>query len=110
MGFNITRKSVGGEKLSWLDSRHAVSNAQTGTLDASAFDGDLVESGILLSIVDGKYVPFSDAAGFAGLNLYTRDISTGDEPCAVLDHGRVYADALPGSPSIPADTGLVQFV
>lgn len=114
MGFNITRKTVGGEKLSWLDSRHAVSNAQTGTLDAAAFTEDVVVSGTPLAEVGGKFVPYTAGAVdgsevLAGFNLYGRDVSNGDEPCAVLDHGRVYVDALPVAFTPPADAGLFIF-
>ena len=111
MGFNPVRKTVGGEKLSWLDSRHAVSNAQTGTLDAAAFTEDVVLSGTPLSFVGGKYVPFTDGATqtLAGFNLYGRDVSNGDEPCAVLDHGRVHVASLPVAFTPPADAGLFIF-
>lgn len=106
MGIGPNRSEVGIGKTSWLGSRHGVAEAHAGTLDAAAFgsaDGvvdGVVPSGYPVALVDGLYVPF-DGEGdggvevLAGFSLYDRDITTGDEPTAVVWHGRIRVADLP---------------
>lgn len=86
----------------WLGSRHGVSNANPGTLDAEAFasaegvEEGVVPSGTPLTFDDasGLYVPY-DGATLSGFLLHDRDINNGDETAAILWHGRILAEHLP---------------
>lgn len=114
----IGRSGVGN--TSWLGSRHAVAEAHPGTLDAAAFagadgvDGGVVPSGYPVALVDDVLVPF-DAEGddgsevLHGFSLYDRDINDGDEPTAVVWHGRVRVANLPVDFD-PADAAGSAFV
>lgn len=113
MAIGPTTTGRSGSDSSWMGSRHAVAEAHPGTLDASAFasatgvtDG-VVPSGYPLAEEDGLFVPY-DPTPTTGNTLYgflidDRDISTGNEPCAVMWHGRVRVDNLPVDFTPPAD-------
>ncbi len=108
----ITTARSGGDDR-WMGSRHAVAEAHPGTLKASAFDDaegvtdGIVPSGYPLTLlVDGTYGPRSNgdpdatptpiaADPLAGFSIDDRDISNGDEPTAVMWHGRIKVDYLP---------------
>ena len=105
-----------GGNSSWLGSRHAVAEAHPGTLDATAFasatgvtDG-VVPSGYPIARVDGLCVPY-DSAGvdgsevLYGFSLDDRDISKGDEPTAIIWHGRIKTANLPVTFTAPTDAG-----
>lgn len=107
--------SIGSPR--WLGSRHGVSNANTGTLDAEAFasapgvENGVVPSGYPLTFDDatGLYGPY-DGATLSGFSLHDRDISRGDEPTAVLWHGRILGEHLPieiAAPTNPSAFVLV---
>lgn len=111
MGIGPKTIAVSGVgNTSWLGSRHAVAEAHPGTLDAAAFAGaDGVEDGVVpsgypVALVDDVLVPFDaedgeegdgPAATLHGFTLYDRDINDGDEPTAVVWHGRVRVANLP---------------
>lgn len=110
----FTTSRSGGDS-SWLGSRHAVAEAHPGTLDAAAFasaDGvsnGVVPSGYPVAREGDKLVPY-DATPETGNTLYgfsldDRDISNGDEPTAVVWHGRIKTANLPVSFTAPADAG-----
>ena len=104
-----------GGNSSWLGSRHAVAEAHPGTLDAAAFTGadgvtgGVVPSGYPVARDGDKLVPY-DADPTTGNTLYgfsldDRDISKGDEPTAVVWHGRIKVANLPTVFEAPADAG-----
>lgn len=98
MSLNITSQKYGGGDLSWLDSRHGVTNARTITLDAAQFadatDG-IVKAGTPVEAGDGGlYKPFTSGT-LAGFTLNDVSIKDGDETVAMLDHGRINVDKLP---------------
>lgn len=104
----------GGGDDSWMGSRHGVAESHPGTLDASAFTGatgvtdGVVPSGYPVMEAAGLLVPFDDATGdLRGFSIGDRDISTGDEPTAVLDHGRVIVANLPVAFTAPAVSAFV---
>lgn len=102
---------------SWMGSRHAVANAHPGTLKASAFEnapgveGGVVPSGYPVAKDEEDFlVPYvaADGEGAGGNTLHgfsidDRDISKGDEPTAVLWHGRIIVDRLPVDFEPPTD-------
>lgn len=110
MGIGPHRTEVGTGKTAWLGSRHGVAEARPGTLDASAFAGavgvedGVVPSGYPVSEQNGLLVPFDGTASLVGFSLYDRSISTGDEPTAVVWHGRIRVAELP----VDFDTGDVE--
>ncbi len=89
-----------GSNSSWMGSRHAVAEAHPGTLKASAFAS---APGVVNGVVPSGYPVQEDAAGFLvpftdgvlKFSIDDRDISRGDEPTAVLWHGRIFVDNLP---------------
>lgn len=107
--------SRSGGNSSWMGSRHAVAEAHPGTLDATAFasaDGvtnGVVPSGYPVAVEGDKLVPY-DGTPTTGNVLYgfsidDRDISKGDEPTAVMWHGRIKVANLPITFTAPADAG-----
>lgn len=106
----------GGGDSSWLGSRHAVAEAHPGTLDATAFTGadgvtdGVVPSGYPIARLAGKCVPY-DSAGIDGsevlygFSLDDRSVTNGDEPTAVIWHGRIKVANLPVTFTAPADAG-----
>lgn len=116
MAIGPTTTGRSGSDSSWMGSRHAVAEAHPGTLSASDFasaDGvtnGVVPSGYPVAEDSGKLVPYDpgDGGENPGNTLYgfvidDRDISGGDEPCAVLWHGRVRVANLPVTFTPPAD-------
>lgn len=89
----------------WLGSKHATDTARTVTLDASAFEGEfgddgVIPSGVVLAPVgDGLYGPAgADGAGDPeGFLLTTKDTAgyTVDTPAALHWHGSVVVANLP---------------
>ena len=110
----FTTSRSGGDS-SWMGSRHAVAEAHPGTLDAAAFasadgvTGGVVPSGYPVSIEGDKLVPYdpTPTTGNAlyGFSIDDRDISKGDEPTAVLWHGRIKVANLPVTFEAPAEPG-----
>lgn len=109
----ITTSRSGGDDR-WMGSRHAVAEAHPGTLNAAAFAGaegvtdGVVPSGYpLRDLGDDTYGPFTDGATetLAGFSIGDRDVSHGDEPTAVLWHGRIKTAHLPVAFTTPADRG-----
>lgn len=115
----ITTARSGGDD-SWMGSRHAVAEAHPGTLKATAFaSADGVTDGIVPSGYpvandeDGFLVPYDDTPT-TGNELYgfvidDRDISRGDEPTAVMWHGRIKVANLPIAFEVPTDRGAFVF-
>lgn len=115
MAIGPTTTGRSGSNSSWMGSRHAVAEAHPGTLDATAFaSADGVENGIVPSgypvaqdETSGLLVPY-DPTPTTGNTLYgfsidDRDISGGDEPTAVMWHGRIKIDNLPVTFTAPTD-------
>lgn len=108
----FTTSRSGGDS-SWMGSRHAVAEAHPGTLDAAAFasadgvTGGVVPSGYPVSIEGDKLVPYDSAGSAAlyGFSIDDRDISKGDEPTAVMWHGRIKVANLPVTFEAPAEPG-----
>lgn len=117
MAIGVTTRHFSGGDDSWMGSRHAVANARTGTLNATAFtvDNGIVKSGTPVAEVDGLLVPF-DGAGtggtevLAGFVIDDRDITAGNEPCAVLWHGRIKTENLPVEFTAPTGASAFVFV
>lgn len=114
MALGVRIESGAGGDLSWLGSRHGVANARTVTLKASAFTDGIVPSGTAVAEdTDGFCVPYTGAEGqdLVGFILNHTNIGDGDEPVAVLDHGRVIVANLPDQDfEVPANTGSFVFV
>lgn len=109
MSLNIISKKYGGGDDSWLGSRHAVDNAQTGTLDSSAFSGDVL-SGTPVKGSDGKLVPAGSDAP-TGFVLGDHSVSDGDETVPVVWHGLIIADNLPVEDfTVPTAPGAFTYV
>lgn len=97
----ITTSRNGGNDA-WMGSRHAVAEAQSGTLNAAAFKSaegvteGVVPSGYpVMDNGDGTLKPYDGAGALVGFSIDNRDISKGDEPTAVLWHGRIKVKHLP---------------
>lgn len=104
MSLGITTKAVGGAgDYRWLYSRHAVENAATATLDVSAFtpvDG-VIKSGTAVSRgEDGMFTPYAAGGTLYGFVLNDADPAA-DAPVAVVWHGRIRTEFLPGEFTAP---------
>ena len=109
-----TERSGGNDR--WMGSRHGVSNAHPGTLDAAAFasatgvTNGVVPSGypLIKDATSGKYKPFAGTAGqvLAGFSIDDRDVSRGDALTAVLWHGRIKTAHLPITITAPTGTAF----
>lgn len=113
MSLNIISKKYGGGDDSWLGSRHAVDNAQTGTLDAAAFasatDG-VVKSGTPVKAQGEKLVP-AGADAPIGFVLGDHSVKDGDASVAIVWHGLIIVDNLPVEGfSVPATAGAFTYV
>lgn len=113
----ITTARNGGDD-SWMGSRHAVAEAHPGTLNAEAFASATgVENGVVPSGYpiadngDGTFGPYTAAEEqtLYGFSIGNRDISNGDEPTAVMWHGRIKVANLPVEFTVPADRGSFVF-
>lgn len=110
MSLSITTKKYGGGDDSWLGSRHSVDNAQTGTLDASAFSGDEVKSGTPVKAQGGKFVP-AGADAPTGFVLGDHSVKDGDDTVAIVWHGLIVVENLPVEDfTVPADKGAFTYV
>lgn len=100
-----------GSDSRWMGSRHAVAEAQPGTLSAAAFTGaDGVENGVVPSgypvmRAGDLLAPWDGEGDLYGFSIDNRDISTGDEPTAVMWHGRIITEFLPTDFEPPAAPG-----
>lgn len=97
MSLNIRSNKYGGGDDSWLGSRHGVVNAHTGTLDAASFagvEGGVVKSGTPVVQSGDKYVAAGENAP-VGFVLGDHSIGNGDEPAAIVWHGRILTQNLP---------------
>lgn len=108
----LTTESFGSGDQSWLGSAHAINNARTEVLDVSAFtvaDG-YIPSGTPVAKVSDKLVPYdgteatvTGAGILAGFVLFDQKVvGAEDFPVALLDHGRVKVDNVPGTFAAPA--------
>lgn len=110
MSLNIISKKVGGGDDSWLGSRHGVVNAESGTLDATAFTGDDVLSGTPVVKSGDKLAP-AGAAAPQGFVIGDHSVKDGDAIVPVLWHGRIKADNLPVEGFVvPAEPGAFVYV
>lgn len=111
MSLNVISKKYGGGDDSWLGSRHGVANAESGTLDATAFTGTEVLSGTpVVKGTDGKFEPAGTAAP-AGFVIGDHSIKDGDAIVPVLWHGRIKTQNLPvTSFTVPAEPGAFTYV
>lgn len=117
MGIGPITTGRSGSDSSWMGSRHAVAEAHPGTLDAAAFaSADGVENGVVPSgypvAQDGDlFVPYDPTPTtgneFYGFSIDNRDITNGDEPTAIMWHGRVIVDNLPVTFTPPTGTAFV---
>ncbi|WP_180967250.1 hypothetical protein [Zhihengliuella halotolerans] len=110
----LSRKTYGGGNHKWLASTHGTGNAPTGTLDIAAFtagthypDG-YIPSGTPVDASDlAAVAPYTaPAAGEPALNLgfVLGDVEVvGDEamPAAILRHGSIVTDFVPGTFTAP---------
>ena len=107
MALGIVTKNLGGGDDSWMGSRHGVAQAATGTLDASAFTvtNNIVKSGypVAKNATSGLLEPYGTGDTLYGFVIGDYDISNGDEPVAVLWHGRIITDNLPVEFTAPTD-------
>lgn len=113
MALGVTSETVAGGNLSWLGSRHGVVNARTGTLKASTFTDKLVPSGTPVSVdTDGLYIEYTAEGGkpLAGFIINDVSVADGDEPVAILDHGRIIVANLPVEFTAPATAGAFIYV
>lgn len=113
MALGVTTETGAGGNLSWLGSRHGVANARTGTLKASAFTEKFVKSGTPVAVdAEGLYVPYTAAEGqaIAGFIINDANVAAGDEPVAILDHGRVIVAKLPVDFTVPDAPGAFIYV
>lgn len=102
----------GGGDDSWLGSAHAVDNAESGTLDASAFgavEDGIVRSGTPVTPSGDLYVPFT-GTGPLRFVIGDHSIAGGDKTVPLLWHGRIIVDNLPVELTAPADAGQFTFV
>lgn len=111
----LRRKTYGGGNHKWLASTHGTNNAPTGTLSVAGFtaathypDG-YIPSGTPVDVSDlAAVVPYTaPLAGEPALNLgFLLDdvvVDAGEaEPAAVLRHGSIVVDEVPGSFTAPA--------
>lgn len=109
----ITTARSGGDDR-WMGSRHAVAEAHPGTLNAEAFaTAEGVENGVvpsgypLTDLGDGTFGPYAGTEDqtLYGFSIDNRDITHGDEPTAVMWHGRIKVAFLPVTLTVPADRG-----
>lgn len=107
----LKSETIGTGDQSWLASAHGIRNCRTEQLDISAFTAGThfpngyIPSGTPLAKVGGLMVPYTSAeatttgAGVLAGHLFTDyqvgNVTTGDFPCAVLDHGRIKAAKVP---------------
>jgi hypothetical protein len=108
-----------GSDSSWMGSRHAVAEAHPGTLDATAFatatgvENGVVPSGYPVALDGDLLVPYNPdpttGNTLYGFSIDDRDISNGDEPTAVMWHGRIKVANLPVTFTAPADAGAFVF-
>ena len=110
MALGIVTKNIGGGDDSWMGSRHGVAQAATGTLKASTFTNKLVKSGTPVRENAGLLEPFTDGATqtLYGFVIGDYDVTAGDEPVAVLWHGRIITANLPVEFTAP--TGQTAFI
>lgn len=99
MALGIKTENAAGGNLAWLGSRHGVAQAMTGTLKADAFTDKTVLSGtpVAYDSATGTYGPYTDGAtqALAGFVINDANVADGDEPVAILDHGRIRVKELP---------------
>lgn len=112
----FTTSRTGGNDA-WMGSRHAVAEAQPGTLNAAAFksaegvvDGVVPSGYPVMDNGDGTLKPYDGAGELAGFSIDNRDISKGDEPTAVLWHGRIKVQHLPVKFTVPKTPTAFMFV
>lgn len=119
MDLTITKESYGGSKLSWLGSRHGVSNARTVTIDRAKLATATVTAGVIpagtpLAKSGTKTEPFTGGEGqvFLGFLLSDQAVKAGggDIVAPLLDHGRVIVAKLPVAFTAPTDATLFVFV
>lgn len=113
MGIGPITTGRSGSDSSWMGSRHAVAEAHPGTLDAAAFasadgvENNVVPSGYPVMESAGLLVPYDGVGDLAGFSIDDRDITNGDEPTAVMWHGRVIVSNLPTAFTPPSGSAFV---
>lgn len=114
MALGVTSETVAGGNLSWLGSRHGVANARTVTLKASAFTDKFVPSGTPVGLDgEGFAVPYTGGEDqvLVGFVINDQNVTDGDEPVAILDHGRVIVANLPVEGfTVPENPGVFIYV
>lgn len=111
----LTRKTYGGGNHKWLASTHGTGNAPTGSLTVASFTAGthypqgFIPSGTPVDVTDlGAVVPYvAPTAGEPALNLgFTLDdaeVVNGEAaPVAILRHGSIVAEHVPGTFDAPA--------
>lgn len=109
------RKTAGGSNHKWLGSAHGTMNAPTGTLNTSAFTEathypeGFVPAGTPVDATDlAAVAPYvAPVEGEPALNLGftladTPVVGGNAEPVAVLRHGSIVAEFVPGNFVAPA--------
>lgn len=109
-----TVERFGGGDDSWLGSRHAVENAESGTLSADAFDAyenKIVPSGTPVAVDGDLRVPYTgeDDQELRGFVIGDHSVAGGDKSVAVLWHGRIITDNLPVDFTVPAGPTAFHF-
>lgn len=111
----LRRETYGSGDQKWLASTHGITNAPTGTLDLIAFDAEVhypdgyIPSGTPVDVTAiAAVVPYTaPAAGEPALKLgfvlFDLPVEGGEvTPTAILRHGSVIADNVPGNFTAPA--------
>lgn len=111
----LRRETYGSGDQSWLASTHGITNAPTGTLDLSTFSKDThypdgyIPSGTPVDVTDlGAVKPYTapadgEPALKLGFVLFDLPVDGGEvNPAAILRHGSVVAEKVPGTFTAPA--------
>lgn len=104
----MVTEPYGSGDQSWLASAHGLRDAITCTLNPEDFStqttAGVIASGTPVDYTDpGALKPFSDTAGAKlGFLLFDQAATAGTIPVAVLIHGHVHAEKVPGDFSEPA--------
>ena len=106
---SIRSESFTGSDDRWLGSREGLATAQTVTLDAAAFDGDVVKSGTPLTKSGDLAVPYAGTGDLLFLAT-DQDVSAGNSVAPAIDRGRIRTAFLPVAFTAPAGSSRFVFV
>lgn len=118
MDLSVKSSTVNGGKMSWLGSRHGVTNARTVTIDAtsvkdSAKNGYVPAGTPLVEGEKGKFKPAPTDGSVAPVGFVLTDqkfTSGADVVAPMLDHGRIIVENLPVDFTAPETPGAFIYV